>query len=245
MVKTASNKSTARLAGFLYLGVVLSGILPLAYIPSKLVIRNDPDATFQSIVSSEPLFRYGIASGAVCYLFFLLLPLALYKLFRPIHAVYAKLMVLLVAISVCMSFLNLQNQFTILSLLNGRNNLSGLTPNQVQSQVLFCLAQYNNGIQTVEVFWGLWLLPFGYLVFASRMLPRILGVLLMLGCFGYLIDFFGYAVLVGYSKTAVSSYLSWPGRVGEIGTCLWLLVIGAKDSVQVHEHLPKLNPYEI
>jgi Domain of unknown function (DUF4386) len=72
------------------------------------------------------------------------------------------------------------------------------------------------------------LFPFGYLVFKSDFLPKILGVLLMLGCFGYLINFTGYTLISGYSKMGISFYISLPASIGEIGTCLWLLITGAK-----------------
>lgn len=79
-----------------------------------------------------------------------------------------------------------------------------------------------------KLFWGLWLLPFGYLVLRSGFLPKILGILLMLGCFGYTIDVFGELLVSRYSDTSVSDYVLLPASVGEIGTCLWLLLVGAR-----------------
>jgi hypothetical protein len=85
---------------------------------------------------------------------------------------------------------------------------------------------YNNGIEISQIFWGLWLLPFGYLVYKSGFLPKLLGVLLMLGCFGYLITFFGGFLFPNYLKTTFSDIVSIPASVGEIGICLWLLIMG-------------------
>lgn len=100
---------------------------------------------------------------------------------------------------------------------------------QLQSRVMLNLAQYNNGMRIVHIFSGLWLFPFGYLVFKSGFLPKILGVLLMLGSFGYLLNFAGYTLIPNYSKVGISSYISLPASIGEIGTCIWLLIIGVKD----------------
>ncbi|PTS97068.1 DUF4386 domain-containing protein [Pedobacter sp. HMWF019] len=227
---TKSNK-TARIAGLLYLGVVITGIFSLMYVPDKLIVYGNAALTFENIAASELLFRSGIVSGLLCYIFFLFLPLVLYKLLRQVHEDMAKLMVLLAIISVPMFFINVQNEFTVLSLIKDTDYLKLFSSGQIQSQVLLSIGQYDNGMRLVHVFSGLWLFPFGYLVFKSNFLPKILGVLLMLGCFGYLIDFFGSTLIVGYSKLVISSYISLPASIGEIGTCLWLLFVGANEKI--------------
>jgi hypothetical protein len=83
-------------------------------------------------------------------------------------------------------------------------------------------------LAVVAVFWGLWLFPLGYLVLKSRAIPRILGIFLMLGSVGYLVEFFGGLLLEGYEDLGISTLVSVPSGVGEIGTCLWLLVMGAR-----------------
>lgn len=220
-----SNK-IARVAGLLYLIVVLTGIFSLAYVPSKLIVWDNPVTTFNNIKASETLFRFEIVSGLVCYCFFLLLPIALYKLLKPVNRFYAKLMVLLAVISVPISFINIQNKFAVLSIITETTSIN----DQSYSQVMFYLNQYDHGILMVSIFWGLWLLPFGYLVFKSGFLPKFLGILLMLGCFGYLINFLGNSLVSDYSTIGISKYISIPASLGEIGTCLWLLLVGIKKS---------------
>ena len=232
MIETASNKKTARIAGLLYFGVVLTGIFTLMYVPSKLIVSDNAASTYQNIVTSESLFRLGIISGLLCYTFFLFLPLILYKLLKPVNENYAKVMVLLAVMSVPIFFLNVQNEFTVLSLINVANNHFGFSTEQIQSQIMLSLDQYDNGMRIVHIFSGLWLFPFGYLVFKSGFLPKMLGVLLMLGCFGYLINFVGHTLIPTYSKIGISSYISLPASLGEIGTCLWLLIIGVKTKKQ-------------
>lgn len=224
-----SNKKLARIAGLLYLGVVLTGIFSLAYVPSKLIVTDNAALTYKNIASSEILFRFWIVTGLLCYIFFLFLPLALYKLLKPVNENYARLMVILAFMSVPVYFLNVQNQFSILSLLSDTKNHFGLSAEQIQSQVMLYIDQYKNGMRIVHIFSGLWLFPFGYLVFKSGFLPKILGILLMLGCFGYLINFLGNTLIPDYSKLGISSYISLPASIGEIGACLWLLIMGAKD----------------
>ena len=224
-----SNKKTARLAGLAYLVVVVMGIISIAYIPSKLIVRNDAATTFNNIVANESLFRWGVLCGVMCYTAFLVLPLVLYKLLKPIDKTAAVLMVALSVVSVPMSFINMGNKLTVLELIQKANGLQGLELTKLQEQVQFYLHAYSNGNQMASIFWGLWLLPFGYLVYKSGFLPKFLGVCLMFGCFGYLTDFVGDLLYPNYGKTIVAQYISIPGSIGEIGICLWLLIMGVKN----------------
>lgn len=231
-IKT-SNKKMARIAGLLYLVVVLTGIISLAYIPSKLIVWDNAATTFNNITKSQFLFRLGIVSGLICYTFFIFLPLALYRLLKPVNTFYAKVMVILAVVSVPISFANMLNKFAVLSLVSDSTLQKVYTGEQLQNQVLFYLNQYDYGNLIVQVFWGLWLFPFGYLVFKSGFLPKILGIFLMLGCFSYLINFLGFSLLSNYSELGISSIVRLPASIGEIGTCLWLVIMGAKNKQQL------------
>ena len=225
----SSNKKIARIAGVLYLALIFLGTFSLGYVPSKLIAGDDAAATVSNILGSESLFRFGIVSGIVCYTVFLFLPLVLYMLLKQVNRTMATLMVILAVISVPISLLNIQAKLDVLSLLSGAAYLNAIETEQLQAQVMLSLASYSNGIRIVQVFWGLWLFPFGYLVFKSRFLPKILGVFLMVGCFGYLINFFGYSLLPNYRELGVSTLISLPATIGEFGICLWFLIMGAKE----------------
>ncbi len=228
-----TNGKLARTAGLLYLIVVAAGIFSLGYVPSQTVVPGDAAATWTKIASSETLFRLGIVASGVCYVAFLLLPLALYRLLSQVNKSAAVLMVVFAAVSVPISLANLSNKLEVLSLLSGADYLRAFTAEQLQAQAMLSLDAYNKGIWIAKIFWGLWLLPFGYLVFRSGLLPRILGLLLMAGCFGYLIDFCGRVLFPGYPDTALARFVILPATIGEIGTCLWLLIMGARESKRV------------
>ena len=198
------------------------------YVPKQLIDWDNATKTVDSIVNNKLLYQLGIVSGIVCYLFFLFLPLVLYKLLQPVNPNFAKIMVLLAVLSVPIYFINIQNEFTILSLINGSNYINTFSSDQIKSMVMLYLEQYENGMRIVHVFSGLWLFPFGYLVYTSRILPKFLGILLMMGCFSYLINFLGKTLIQNYSELGIGSYIHLPASIGEIGICLWLLVMGAK-----------------
>ena len=222
-----SNK-TARTAGALYLIVVATMMFSLAYVPSQINVPGNAPATFNNIVAHESLFRLGIVSGLVGYIAFLLLPLVLYKLLQGVNRNAALLMVAFAVVSVPVSFVNMLHKFDVLTLLSGAEYLRAFTTEQLQAQAMLSLDAYGNGILVSKIFWGLWLLPFGYLVFKSGFLPKILGILLMLGCFGYLGDFLGRSLFPGYAETAIARFITLPASLGEIGTCLWLLIVGIR-----------------
>jgi len=220
--------NTARTAGLLYLFVVLMGIFSLAYVPSKLINWTDAAKTYTNIQSAETLFRLGIVAGIICYTAFLLLPFALYKLLHKVNREMAVIMVVLAAASVPFSLFNLLHKVNVLTLTGKEAVLEAKSIDQRQLQVLQELIYYNNGIELISVFWGLWLLPFGYLVYKSGFLPKILGILLMAGCFGYLVNFLGGFLFPQYASIGIAKFVSLPATLGEIGTCLWLLIIGLK-----------------
>lgn len=225
---TTKNK-IARLAGFLYLIVVLTGLFSLMYVPSKLIVWENPALTFQNISSSSQLFRLGIASSMLCYIAFLFLPLVLYQLLKDVNKNYAKLMVIFALISVPISFFNLENKLSVLTVVEGAEYVKSFDKKFLEALVMQFLDNYDSGILIVQVFWGLWLLPFGYLVYQSGFLPKILGIFLMLGCLGYLINVFGRISIPDFSTYAVSKLITIPASIGEIGTCLWLLIIGVRN----------------
>ena len=226
-----SPKKTARTAGFLYLIVVVTGIFNLIYVPSQLNVPGNALATVNNILASESLFRLGIVSGLVCYTVFLLLPFVLYKLLKPVDRNLAVLMVVFAVVTVPISLVSIVNKLDVLSLLSGADYLQAFEADQLHAKVMLSLRAYSNGLLVSQIFWGLWLFPFGYLVFKSGFLPRILGILLMMGCFSYLISFFGRSL---FPETVMPGFIMLPASIGEIGTCLWLIIMGVS--------LPKPRP---
>lgn len=221
-----SRNKTARIAGILYLILIIGGIISLAYIPSRLIVWGSASKTFENITNSEFLFRLGIVSGIITFLIYILLPLALYKLLHEVNKLYAHLMVIFVLVSVPIYFVNILNRFSVLTLINSPEYLEKLGAIQLQTQVMLLIDRYNNGLEILQIFWGLWLFPFGYLVYKSGFLPKLLGILLMAGCFGYLITFFGGFLYPDFNKTIISEIVGYPAPLGEFGICLWLLIMG-------------------
>ncbi|MFZ2782858.1 MAG: DUF4386 domain-containing protein [Sediminibacterium sp.] len=223
-----TNKNTARAAGLIYLVVIITGMFSLAYVPQKLIDWNNGRVTLNNITASRFLFRLGIYSSAVCYVAFTFLPLVLYKFLRTVNESHARAMVLLSLLSVPLSFNNLQYKYAALTLTGKASFLQNISIAELQSKLMFSLHQYNDGILLATVFWGLWLFPFGLLVYRSGFIPKFLGVLLMLGSIGYLINFTGNTLLENYAQIGIGKYIGMLPAVAEIGICFWLLFFGLK-----------------
>jgi hypothetical protein len=222
-----ASKKTARVAGLLYLVVALTGAFSIMYVPTTLIVPGNATATADNITSSELLFRMGIASGLICQICFIFLVLTLHRLLRDVDRAYAAAMVALVIVAVPIAFLNMLNNLAALIVLSGAEFLSAFNPAQLQALAMTFLNLHEQGIVIVEMFWGLWLFPFGILVFKSGFIPRALGVLLMLACVAYLTDSFTSLLLPRY-KDFVSSLTAAPAGLGEFAIMLWLLIKGVK-----------------
>ncbi|NAY92989.1 DUF4386 family protein [Muricauda sp. JGD-17] len=220
-----NNKSKARVAGLLYFIVVITGIFSLMYVPSKLIVWDNSQQTLENIQSSESLFRLGILAESISFTAFLLLPLVLYSLLKQVNKSYAVVMVALVLPSVPIFFSALLNKFAVLSTISGPENSAW----SKAEQVMFYMHQFNDGNLLGQNFWALWLFPFGYLVFKSGFLPKLLGYLLMVGSVGYYLDFLGRIAIPNYSGFIIADYITIPASIGEIGICLWLLIMGTKE----------------
>ncbi len=221
-----SKKRTARIAGLLYVLLALTGIFSLIYVPSTLIVFGDATATANNITSSELLFRTGILSGLISNVIFVFLVLALYRLLKDISHKQAILMVTLVVISVSTTFVNTFNQIAALIVLSGADFLAVFENAQLESAAYVFLRLHSQGLQAIQIFWGLWLFPFGLLVYKSRFIPKVLGVLLIIAGCAYLLSSFTFLILPQY-KAAISPLITLL-EIGELPIIFWLLIVGAK-----------------
>lgn len=217
---TNPNK-TARIAGFLYLLLVPLGILGILYIPNTLFVPGDIATTIDNIRANDLLFRAGFVSAILVQLVSIAVVLYLYKLLKPASRIAGQLMVIFLLLSMPIAFVNELFYSAILIILNGPDFLSAFSTAQVQSMTALFIDLHSHGIMVAQVFWGLWLFPMGYMVYKSGYLPRIIGILLMIGCFGYLMDSFIFFFVPDFGIT-VSEFTF----LGEVLLPLWLVIKG-------------------
>jgi hypothetical protein len=222
-----STKKTARIAGLLYLVNGVTGFFGIIYVPSKLIVSGNAAATANNILASERLFRLGIVSELICAAEFVFLLWALYRLLGAVNKTLASLMVMLGLVFVPIMFVNTLSEIAALMLLRGADFLSVFDKRQLEAMAMLFLDLHRYGYAVGWIL-GLWLFPFGILVFRSGFLPRILGILLIAACFGYLADSLSPLLLPSY-QDLVGRIANIPLTLGEPAIILWLLIRGTKD----------------
>jgi hypothetical protein len=206
---------TARLAGFFYL------IQVLLFVSSSLILPGDPSATIENIKISETLSRLGIVGTLVGQIVGILYVLLLYKLLKPVNKNVATLMLVFALTVPPITMLNEITRLSVLQFLSGADYLNVFTAEQLEALAYSFIRLHGDGTNIALIFAGLWLLPLGYLVFQSRFLPTILGILLILAGFGYLIYAFGSLLSADYDLGIVLLT-----GLAEVLFLLWLLIKG-------------------
>lgn len=214
----------ACIAGALYLSTVPVALFAWSYVPGKLIVRGNATATAENILSHETLFRLSILGNLVGYVIFICLGLALYRLLRDVNRTWAFLMVGFVLVSAAVGFLNALNNIAALILFRGGDFLTILDKPQRDALAMLFLRLHSQGHVINEIFWGVWLFPFGLLVFRSGFLPRFLGVWLIVACFAWLV--LSISELFGPGSSATISKPIQLVTLGEMAIALWLLIRG-------------------
>jgi len=223
----SSTHNPGRVAGFLYLLLVVLAPYRLIYIPSTLFVSGNATATASNITAHELLFRLGIVTDLLCGTILVFLSLALYRLLKGVDQSYAVLMVILGGLMpAIIDYLNVLNDAAALLLVRGADFLSVFEKPQRDGLAMLFLRLHHQEIVAAEILWGLWLFPLAILVYRSGFLPRFLGVWLTINGFAYLAMSFTGLLLPQY-EDAVSN-IAFPALLGEMAFMLWLVIKGAR-----------------
>jgi hypothetical protein len=219
-----SINKTARMAGLFYLIYIIASVVADLF---GHFVFADASATINHILAHESQFRIGVVISLFSHVLFLLAAWYLYGLLKPVNKNIALLFLLLNLGGFAVLVYSHINLFSSLMLLSGADYLKVFQPDQLQVQATFFINVYKTGSTIAQIPFGAWLLPLGYLVFKSGFLPKILGILLIVDCFGLLIYVLQRFLLPGYIV------ISYPclvvSFIAELGLALWLLIKGVKD----------------
>jgi len=222
----SERKRTARLAGLLYLLVVISGIFCLIYTPSQVIVRGNPAETASRILAHETLYRIDVVVGLLSTILFLFLVLVLYRLFRDVNRWQALVMLVLVIVQIPFSAMSLVVQLGSLELVRGAGFLSILDISRREVLAMLCIHINALGAHLSEMFWGLWLFPLGMLVIRSGFIPRFLGVWLIINGIAYV--FMSMTGLLAPPYYGPVANIAIPAMIGEVVFTFWLLFAGIR-----------------
>lgn len=222
-MKKTSVLKYSRIAGLLSVIMLIIGTTIL-FIQSKILVENDLLVTIENISKAGFLFRLSIFGSLLLQVLFIFFVILLYKIYKPVNKIYAFFMIVTALVAVPIAMFNELNHYAVLIILDGSTSMKNFSTEQLHAIIKLFLDLYKYGLLIATIFWGIWLLPLGLLAVKSEFVPRVLGVLLMLGCFAYLIRFIMSFLLQSYSE------LLSPGlaiaHIGEVLHGLWLLIMG-------------------
>ncbi len=229
----------ARIAGLLYLVNAITSSIGFKYgtqaliTPgsSVLMVPGDPGATIAKILASESLFRLGMVCELVSGIALLLLAIALYNLLSGVNKTQARLMVAFVLVSVPITFLNVLNELSALGLIHSGAS-SGFSQSQLDSLVMLSLDLHSQGLVVDAIFWGLWLVPFGFLIHKSGFIPRILGILVGINGITWILGSLSILLSLPFARLAPTIVVI---PFGEPLMIAWLLLKGVSVKQKAHQ----------
>jgi len=223
-----SNKNLSRIAGILYLFVIVGIIFGEFYVREKIIVWDDATATADNILAFEGLFRLGFVIDITAQACFLLMVLILYQLFKSVNKFHAMVMVSFVVVTVAIHSLNHLSEYAAMLIVKGAPSyLSVFSEWQLDALALFFLQIFTTGWDLNYVFFSLWLIPLGYLVLksGSGWFTRVLGWWLMITCIALLFNFYMRFLYPGFYRNEIFMITGYMDA-SEIVFCLWLLFKG-------------------
>lgn len=233
---TTSPKRIARIAGVLYLLVgIFAGFA--SFVVSRMYVAGDAASPASNLLANSGLVRIGVVADLFQATVWVFLAMTLRLLLKHVNKSVASAMVVLVAIGASIVCLNAVFEFEGLRAATGAVNLATLGTEGSKALVLLLLDTQHYGIFIAAIFFGLWLVPLGYLAYKSGWFPKVLGVLLIVGGACYLVDLLAAFLLPDIGK-AIHGFVTIPSAIVEIWMVGYLLVIG----VRSHRQEPQCQP---
>ncbi len=226
----------ARIAGSLYLFIIIGGFFAVGYIPATILVSDDVIATMQNILTNESLYRQGFAIHVVVALCNIPLAVMFYDVFKVANKTLARILVLFILVAVAIEGSNLINSFAPLVILQNSHYASVMTMEQIVTQANIPLVLQDVGFNISLIFVGCYCIVAGFTTLRARLLPRLAGILLIAGGSCYILH--GFATFVAPElATSLFPYVLIPSFLGEASLCLSLLIKGVNI-----EHLKNHSP---
>jgi hypothetical protein len=220
------SKHDARIAGWLYFLFAAPGPFCLLYVPGKIMVRGDAAATAANLLTHEMLLRTSAVVWLLGLALWIVAAMALYRLFSGVSKGLASLLVIFVAVSVGIGYLNEVNNVAAILVLRGPEFASTLAQPQREAVAMLFLRLHSAGHAVNEMFWGLWLLPLGLLIMRSRFIPRLLGIWLLLDGAAWMA--LSAIALLAPQYSSVAFKIAQPAVFGELAIMFWLITVGVK-----------------
>lgn len=226
MKTTTSPQTYARTGGILYLYIIIAALFGELFVRGSLIVPHDPAATARNILGSETLFRLGLAGEMLTCVCDVALALILYVLLRPVSRNLA-----LLGAFFRLTFIGIYSvaklfELAALIVLNPASRFSGFEPAQLHDLAYMALQVHSYGYGAALLFFGCCCLVFGELIRRSGYLPRLIGILLVIAGFGYVVFSVAQLLAPAFAGKYLFPVIALPAFVAELSLALWLLIKG-------------------
>ena len=229
------TSKTARRAGLAYLGLAISGMVGFLLIRSRLFESGDATATALNLVESEGLARLGIAVDLTIVVTQALAALYFFKLFRGVNTFAAGSLAAFGLINSVAIMIATVFSATALQVAN-----DGIGNPRAADTALLLYELSGTAWGVGALFFGLWLIPMGWLALRSAFMPRALGWILLGGGFGYLLS--AYTTYLLPDVAGLTDVLTVPATIGELWMIGYLLIKGVRRVEAQNDRSRQLSP---
>lgn len=226
MAEAAPSPSVARLTGALYLGTIAFGLFAEVETRESLIVGSDAAATARAILANEALFRAGLAADLAMLACYVGVTTLFLDMFRPVHAGVSRMAAAFSLIGISVLAADTLMLLVPLRLLTASPYLAALGSSQRYEASLLALKVHGDGYDVSLVFFGIYCLMLGWLVWRSAFLPKAIGALMVLAGVCYILNSISNLAVPAFARM-LSSHLMDPTLIGEAALALWLLVFGA------------------
>lgn len=228
---TPAPKRLARIAGLLYLIVGIFGGFAVGYVTPMLYVPGDAATTAGNVVANASLVRFSVIADLLQATVLVFLAMTLYLLLRHVHKNAATAMVIIVVIAATIMCLDKVFQFAALLVAGDTSYTAAFGVAGSNALVLLLLEMHHYGYLIAQIFFGLWLVPLGYLAYKSGMFPKALGVVLVVAGASYLVDMLAAFLVPDFGKQ-IHVFLTIPPIIAEVWLLVYLLWKGVKVPAQ-------------
>lgn len=232
-----SSKRLARIAGLLYLIVGIFAGFADAYVPGKVYAAGDSATTAANVLANADLIRIGVVADLFQATVFVFLAMVLYALLKEVNKNAARAMLVLVAITATIMCLNNIFQLAAMLVATDKSYVAAFDTAGSNALVMLLLDMHHYGFLIAQIFFGLWLVPLGYLAYTSGLFPKALGIVLIVGGACYLVDMLAAFLAPDLGKH-IHAFLAIPPTIAEVWTLGYLLVKGITVRAQSAPTLP-------
>lgn len=222
-----TNKKTARIAGLLFLMMVIFGLAAEIFFRQKVFSSSDITVTANNILSNNLLYRSGVLSDMLMSISYLFTALVLYKLLSSVNKSMATTMVVFATAGSVLLLFNILIEIAPLYILSSNDYMSAFDISQKQSLAMFFYNLYQHGYMIGQIFFALWVLPLGILIYKSGFIPKVIGILFIIET---VFGFMSITVHFLIPNATLETILMLPMIIAEFSFMFYLLIRGINES---------------